>query len=137
MGYGAQWWPNPAPGLALFIAPLPMKAASILARIAADGFRARFTLAGRRGLVRAAMTRLAQVYRGDADELATRHSQSSRAEVGGVLPQPLATRQRHTQHARRQLHRRLFVGDLCEGRARHMGDAANRLSVARARFATL
>ena len=48
-----------------------------------------------------------------------------------------AARQRHTQHAWRQLHRRLLLGDLREGRDRHLGDAADRLPVARARFATL
>src|SRR5438874_3519362 len=126
MGYGVRWCPRPPPGLALFIEPSPMRAASIRVRTTAGGLRVSTTPVGWRGLVRAAATSLARMYRGDSDELVTRHSQSTGAQVGGVLPQPLAARQRHTQHAWRQLHRRLFLGDLREGRDCHLGDAADR-----------
>ena len=43
--------------------------------------------------------------------------------MGRVLPQPLAARQRRPQHAWRQLHRRLLLGGLRQGRHRHLGDA--------------
>ena len=50
--------------------------------------------------------------------------------MGGVLPQPLAARQGRAQHPRRQLHRRLLLERLRQGRHRHLGDAGDRLSAA-------
>src|SRR5215469_17771814 len=104
MAYGVRWWRNPPPGLAPFIEPSPMKGVSVPVRTTAVGLKVRSTPVGWPGLVRAVKMSLAQVYRGDSDELDTRHSQSSGAQVGGVLPQSVAARQRHTQHAWGQLH---------------------------------
>src|SRR5262249_16168404 len=106
MGYGVRWWPNPPPGLAPFIEPSPMNGASIPVRTAAVGLRVRITPVGWPGLVRAVPTSLVRMYRGGSDELDTRHSQPAGAQVGGVLPRTLAARQRDTQHAWGQLHRR-------------------------------
>jgi hypothetical protein len=43
--------------------------------------------------------------------------------LGRVLQEPLATRQDRTQHPWGQLHRRLHLADLRQGRDRHLGDA--------------
>ncbi len=51
--------------------------------------------------------------------------------------QPLAARPRRPLHPRRQLHRLLLVEDPRQGRARHLGDAADRLPLQRPRHARL
>ncbi len=48
--------------------------------------------------------------------------------VGGRLPQPLGARQDRALDAWRELHGLVLVEDLREGRHRHVGDAADRLS---------
>ena len=48
--------------------------------------------------------------------------------LGGRLSQALAARQDRALDARRELHRLLLVEDLRQGRHRHLGDAADRLS---------
>ena len=48
--------------------------------------------------------------------------------LGGRLSQALAARQDRALHARRELHRLVLVEDLRQGRHRHLGDAADRLS---------
>ena len=48
--------------------------------------------------------------------------------LGGRLPQALAARQDRALDARRELHRLVLVEDLRQGRHRHLGDAADRLS---------
>ena len=53
--------------------------------------------------------------------------------LGGRLPQALAARQDRALHARGQLHRLVLVEDLRQGRHRHLGDAADRLSAHAAR----
>ncbi len=55
-----------------------------------------------------------------------RHRRAAR--LGGRLPQALAARQDRALHPRRELHRLLLVEDLRQGRHRHLGDAADRLS---------
>ena len=50
------------------------------------------------------------------------------AGLGGRLSQALAARQDRALHPRRELHRLLLVEDLRQGRHRHLGDAADRLS---------
>ena len=50
------------------------------------------------------------------------------ARMGGRVPQALAARQDRALHARGELHRLLLVEDLRQGRHRHLGDAADRLS---------
>ena len=59
------------------------------------------------------------------------HHLAADAQVGGVLPQPLPARSHRPQHPRRELHRGLLVADPRQGRHRHLGDAAARLSAAR------
>src|SRR5215217_4928611 len=98
MGYGVRWCPNPPRVLAPSIEPSPTKGASKGAPTKAAGLQVRTTPVGRPGLVRVAATGLARIYRGGAHELDTRHRQSAGAQVGGILPQPLAARQHHTQH---------------------------------------
>ena len=51
--------------------------------------------------------------------------------LGGRLSQALAARQDRALDARRQLHGLVLVEDLRQGRHRHLGDAADRLSRAR------
>ena len=48
--------------------------------------------------------------------------------LGGRLSQALAARQDRALDAWRELHRLVFVEDLCQGRHRHLGDPADRLS---------
>ena len=48
--------------------------------------------------------------------------------LGRRLPQPLGARQDRALHARRELHRLVLVEDLRQGRHRHLGDPADRLS---------
>src|SRR5438094_922312 len=86
MGYGVRWCPNPPPGLAPFIEPSPMKGASIRVRTAAVGLRVRSTPDGRPGLVRAATTRLAQVYlcARPAPRLLARGEKPAFESVGGL-----------------------------------------------------
>ena len=48
--------------------------------------------------------------------------------LGGRLSQALAARQDRALHPRRELHRLLLVEDLRQGRHRHLGDPADRLS---------
>ena len=57
-----------------------------------------------------------------------RHHHQRGPALGGRLPQALAARQDRALHARRQLHRLVLVEDLRQGRHRHLGDAADRLS---------
>ena len=56
---------------------------------------------------------------------------SRTARVGGALPRPLAARQGRALDPRRQLHRLVLVEGPRQGRARHLGDAADRLPVQR------
>ena len=57
-----------------------------------------------------------------------RHRHQRAARLGGRLPQALAARQNRALHPRRELHRLVLVEDLRQGRHRHLGDAADRLS---------
>ena len=56
-----------------------------------------------------------------------------RTAAGRRLPLPLAARQDRALHPRRELHRLLLLEDLRQGRHRHLGDAADRLSAHAAR----
>ena len=49
-------------------------------------------------------------------------------QLGGRLSQALAARQNRPLHAWRELHRLVLMEDLRQGRDRHLGDAADRLS---------
>jgi nitrate/nitrite transporter NarK len=60
---------------------------------------------------------------------------TERSPLGGRLSQALAARQDRALDARRQLHRLVLVEDLRQGRHRHLGDAADRLSAHAARAA--
>ena len=64
------------------------------------------------------------------DTFANGHGDRHRraARLGGRLPQALAARQDRALHAWRELHRLLLLEDLRQGRHRHLGDAADRLS---------
>ena len=55
------------------------------------------------------------------------------ARLGGRLPQALAARQNRALHPWRELHRLVLVEDLRQGRHRHLGDPADRLSAHAAR----
>ena len=57
-----------------------------------------------------------------------RHGHRRRPHLGAGLSRPLGARQDRALHARHQLHRLVLVEDLREGRHRHLGDAADRLS---------
>ena len=60
-----------------------------------------------------------------------------RSRLGGCLSTPLAARSRRSLHPRRQLHRLVLVEDPRQGRPRHLGDPADRLSLQRSRHARL
>ena len=64
-----------------------------------------------------------------------RHHHQRGPTLGGRLPQALAARQDRALDARRQLHRLVLLEDLRQGRHRHLGDAADRLSAHAARAA--
>ncbi len=70
-----------------------------------------------------------------ADELLRRPRRHHRRgpALGGRLSQALAARQDRALDARRELHRLLLVEDLRQGRHRHLGNAADRLSAHAAR----
>ena len=57
-----------------------------------------------------------------------RHHHARRPPLGRRLPQALAARQDRALDAWRELHRLVLVEDLRQGRHRHLGNAADRLS---------
>ena len=57
-----------------------------------------------------------------------RHHHARGPALGRRLPQALAARQDRALDPRRQLHRLVLVEDLRQGRHRHLGDPADRLS---------
>ena len=65
----------------------------------------------------------------------SRHHHARGPALGGRLPQALAARQDRALDPRRELHRLVLVEDLRQGRHRHLGDAADRLSAHAARSA--
>ena len=85
-------------------------------------------------------SRAASLPFGSADDGATSaervaHRVTPLTRVGGALPRPLAPRQGRAHDARRQLHRLVLVEGVRQGRARHLGDAADRLPLQRPRHA--
>ncbi len=69
-------------------------------------------------------------FRKNVDTFADSHGVVTNEDraLGGRLPQALAARQDRALHPRRELHRLVLVEDLRQGRHRHLGDAADRLS---------
>ena len=64
-------------------------------------------------------------------QLDRRDGGPGRAQVGGVLPEPLPARQAGAHHPRRELHRQLLVGGVRQGRHRHLGAPGHRLPATR------
>ena len=62
-------------------------------------------------------------------------SHAGRPSLGRRLPQALAARQDRALDAWRELHRLVLLEDLRQGRNRHLGNAADRLSTHACRFA--